>query len=201
MNADKDISESVVPVPSGVGRGVAVTETKWFVARMNRNNVEKATAERLSKQGYECYVATQEVWRLWKNGRRRKVLNVVIPSMVFIHCTEKERLEVAHDPNISRFLTDRALHADRNHASRVVTIPDKQIDTLKFMLGQSDVPVEFTPEIYRTGDMVRVIRGNLIGLEGRVIQASDGKSELVVEVDLLGSAKLKVSTTDLEKTE
>lgn len=44
---------------SDVGRAVGVEYAKWFVARMNRNNIEKATAERLTKQGYECYVASQ----------------------------------------------------------------------------------------------------------------------------------------------
>lgn len=199
MNDDTDISESVVAGPSGVGSAVGVSDAKWYVARMTRNNVEKATAERLSKQGYETYVATQKVLRVWKNGRRREVEQVVIPSMVFIHCTEAERLAVAHDPNISRFLTDRASKSGATGAKKIVTIPDRQINRLKFMLGASDEPVEFTPEVYHTGDKVRVIRGNLLGLEGEVTEAVDGKSTLIINIDLLGSAKLTISTADLER--
>jgi len=199
MNDDKDVSKSVVAGPSGVGSAVGVSDAKWYVARMTRNNVEKATAERLEKQRYETYVATQKVLRVWKNGRRKMVEQVVIPSMVFIHCAEAERLVVAHDPNISRFLTDRAYKSGAIGAKKIVTIPDEQIKRLKFMLGESDEPVEFTPEVYHTGDKVRVIRGNLLGLEGEVSQANDGKSTLIVNIDLLGSAKLKINTSDLER--
>lgn len=196
MNDNNDISSDVVAGPSGVGSAVGVSEAKWYVARMNRNNVEKATAERLAKQKYETYVATQKVLRVWKNGRRKEVEQVVIPSMVFIHCTEAQRLVAAHDPNISRFLTNRASNVG---ARKVVTIPDDQINRLKYMLGASDEPVEFTPEVYHTGDKVRVVRGNLIGLEGEVTEAVDGKSTLIINIDLLGSAKLKISTADLER--
>jgi len=199
MSENNDISADVLAVPSGVGSAVGVSDAKWFVARMTRNNVEKATAERLAKQGYETYVATQEVLRVWRNGRRKKVEQVVIPTMVFIHCTESERLVVAHDPGISRFLTDRASRSSSTGAKRIVTIPDEQIKRLKFMLGKSDEPVEFTPEVYHTGDKVRVIRGNLLGLEGKVAEATDGKSTLILNIDLLGSAKLQISTYDLER--
>jgi transcription antitermination factor NusG len=200
MNADTRKTEVVVPVPSGVGSGVAVPKTQWYVAKTNRNNVEKATAERLTRQGYECYVATQQMIRIWQNGRRKKVDHVVIPSTVFIRCTEEQRLQAAYDPNISRFLTDRASQSESGNSKRIATIPDAQMERMKFMLGQSDIPVGFTPVRYHNGDKVRVIRGNLAGLEGLVIKATDNKSELVVSVDLLGSAKLTVNTTDLEKT-
>jgi transcription antitermination factor NusG len=119
---------------------------------------------------------------------------------VFIRCTEEQRLQAAYDPNISRFLTDRASQSESGNSKRIATIPDAQMERMKFMLGQSDIPVGFTPVRYHNGDKVRVIRGNLAGLEGLVIKATDNKSELVVSVDLLGSAKLTVNTTDLEKT-
>ena len=48
-------------------------------------------------------------------------------------------------------------------------ISDAEIERLKFMLGQSDVPIEITKNTFKTGDKVRVIRGNLAGLEGEVV--------------------------------
>ncbi len=199
MDEDKYLYDSVVAVPTGVGNAVGLSGRRWYAARMRRNNTEKATAERLAKSGCECYVATQKVLRRWSNGRTRKIEHVVIPGLVFIRCTEQERLQLAYDPAITRFLIDRAIGSGQRRADKVAVIPDRQIDRLRFMLGQSDTPVEFTPEIYRSGDKVRVIRGNLMGLEGKVIQTSDGKSELIVSVELLGSAKLTVNTIDIER--
>lgn len=186
----------VVSGSDDVGNAVGVSDRLWFVACMRRNNIETSTAERLLTRGYECYVATQDEVRVWRNGRKRKVKRVVIPSVVFIHCTEAERREVVYDPSIARFMTDKVgVNVIRG---KIAVIPQKQMERLQFMLGQSDVPVEFVPDRYRPGDKVRVIRGSLRGLEGEVINAADGKSDLIVSVDVLGNAKLSVNTVDLE---
>lgn len=199
MPENQDIPQSsVMTVPTGVGSAVGVSKTKWYVARMARNNIEKSTAERLSKQGYECYVATQPEYRVWKNGRRKKIDRVVIPSFVFIHCTEEERLEIVHDSGISRFLTDRASSQSASGTRKVVTIPDGQINQLKFMLGQSDIPVEFVETNYKPGDKVRVIRGPLIGLEGEVALLHSDKSILTFVIKDFGCARLTIDTTNLE---
>lgn len=192
MGESKDISESATSVTSTTDGAVGVPGAKWVVAVMKRPRSEKAAAEALAGLGYEVYVATQKQLRVWSRGRRRYVDHVVITGIIFINCTEKERLQAAHSPYISHYMVDRA------DGRRIAIVPDNQIGTLKFMLGQSDVPVEFTREVYHIGDRVRVVRGNLLGLEGDVMKAADGKSELVVSVDLLGSARLMISSVDLE---
>lgn len=77
-------------------------------------------------------------------------------------------------------------------------IPDLEINRLKFMLGQSDIPVNISTRTYLKGDKVRVIRGSLIGLEGEVVDLSPSKVELSVDMDLLGCAKLIIDTVNLE---
>jgi len=186
-----------LPASSGAGSAVGVPVRHWYVAQMKHNNIEKATSQRLSKKGYEVYVATQQEVRIWSNGRKKKVDRVVIPSKIFIHCTEAERRDVVYDPSISRFMTDKAGMNVVN--GKIAVIPPDQIERLRFILGQSDIPVEFVAGKYKPGDKVRVIRGSLKGLEGEVISDGNGKSELVVSVDVLGCAKLSVSTIDLER--
>ncbi len=193
---DTTTTDSVTSVPKGVDGAVGVPGPQWYIACMKRPRTEKAVAERLDACGLETYVATQKQMRVWRNGRRKTVDTVVIPSVIFLHCTDAQRLEAAHDPGISRFMMNRA--TEGAGASKVATIPAVQIERLKFMLGQSDIPVTFTERIYRSGDRVRVVRGNLAGLEGRVLQAPDGKSELLISVDLLGSARLTIDPLNLE---
>ncbi len=190
-------TNSVVTVPSGVGSAVGVAKSNWFVAVV-KNNTEKAVLERMLKLGYECYVPIQKEIRIWRNGKRAIVDRVVIPSLVFIHCTEAVRREVVSLPFIIRFLTNRAGSSPEGLNKPLAIIPDSQIRTLQFMVGNSDTPVTFTPCIYRQGDKIRVIRGNLKGLEGEVQVVDDRHSELSVVIGLLGSAKLTIDTVDVE---
>jgi len=192
MSGNKDISDSATTAASATDGAVGVPETKWFVAIMKRPRSEKAAAEALAKQGYSVYVATQKKLRLWSRGRRTFIDHVVIPGIVFIRCTEAERLQAARSPYIAYYMINRAA------GRKIAVIPDKQIDNLKFMLGQSDVPVEFTAETYEIGDRVRLIRGSLKGLEGEVFQKNDSKSEVVIKIDCLGCAKLVIDTVNLQ---
>ena len=189
---------SVASVPSGVDGAVGVAARRWYVAVVGSRH-EKAAAERLGAAGYEAYVAAQQELHQWRNGRRRKVDRVVIPSVVFIRCTERERREVVSLPYISRFMTDRTATRGDGLNRPVAVIPDAQMARLRFMLGQDEYPVEFTPAEFRAADSVRVIRGSLCGLTGTLLTDSDGTRRLLVSVPLLGGATITISPTDLEK--
>lgn len=96
-------------------------------------------------------------------------------------------------------MTNKAGTANNGRFSKpLAIIPNIQIERLKFMLGQSDSPVEITSKPFKTGDKVRVIRGKLKGLEGEVWDLKGTKSELVVALNFLGCAKLSIDTIDLE---
>ncbi|MDE7345855.1 MAG: UpxY family transcription antiterminator [Muribaculaceae bacterium] len=189
--------ECVATVPSGVGDAVGVESRKWFVAIVN-HNTEKAVQERLEKLGYETYVAKQTVVRIWKNGRKAKVEKVIIPSLVFVKCTQKERHEIVSLPYIKRFMTDKAGVSRGSVSSPLAVIPQSQIDTLRYMLGQSDIPVSFADRPLKFGDKVVVARGSLKGIEGEVIQVTEGKAEIVVRVDMIGVAKMTINASEIE---
>lgn len=67
------------------------------------------------------------------------------------------------------------------------------------MLGHSETPVEFIPRVFHVNDDVRVIRGNLRGLEGKIRENSDGTHTLVVSLSLLGGAIVFINPQDVEK--
>lgn len=180
----------------GVGDAVGVAKKHWFVAFVN-HNCEKSSSEKLDRLGIENYIPTQTVIRIWKNGRKSKVVKVEIPSIVFIRCTERERRDIVTLPFIYRFMTDRANKTD-SFSKALAIVSDEEIKRLKFMLGQSDVPVEITDRPYHTGDKVRVIRGSLVGLEGEVSEMDPNKSVLTVNLKYFGCAKLVIDTINLE---
>lgn len=185
----------VTAVPSGVGGAVGVSGRHWYVAIV-RNNTEKAVSGRLAVAGYECYLPTQEEFRVWRDGRRRKIERVVIPGVIFIRCSERERREAVRLPYIHRFMTDRACQVPGRAGHPLAVIPDSQIQTLRFMLGNAASPVTVSAE-YRRGDRVRVVRGGLRGLEGEILKGCDGGSELIVRIDIFGCARLTIDRGDV----
>lgn len=197
MSVNMDITRDCATVPAGVGGAVGVTEPHWFVAVVN-NRSEKVSAERLTKIGIENYVPTQKVVRIWKNGRKAKIDRIVIPATIFVHCTEAERKEIVKLPYIFRFMTNKAGAQSGSYGSPIATVSEDEIKQLKFMLGQSDVPVEITKRPYKVGDKVRIIRGSLAGLEGEVFETGSPKSEVTVRLEFFGCAKLKIDTINLE---
>jgi len=67
------------------------------------------------------------------------------------------------------------------------------------MLGQSDIPVSFVDTVLRAHDKVEIIRGNLKGLQGVVIQVNEGKNEVFVRIEILGSAKITIDSVSLKR--
>lgn len=185
--------ESIKDGSEGTG---GVPEARWYVAVVNSRH-EKKVAEQLEALGIECYVAIQRELRVWRNGRHRMVDRVVIPSVVFVKCTEKQRREIVAFPFILRFMVNRSVDSGTMHKP-VAVIADCQIRKLQFMLGQSDIPVNFVSAKYKVHDNVRVIRGQLAGLEGEIMRNSDGTSSLTVGIPLLGGATVMIDPLDVE---
>lgn len=193
-------SDGATPVRNVIDGAVGVPE--WFVAIVN-HNAEKSVAERLNNIGVQSYVATQTQLRLSPSGRKRKVEKVMISSLVFIKCTEADRRQIVTLPYINRFLVDRA-RAKEGLAAPPAIIPQKEIDTLRFMLGQTEYPVTLTQTEYRPGDRVQVIRGALRGLRGEIISDSSTRrtrpsatTELIIRLDLLGAARVSIPSQNL----
>lgn len=191
-------SESVLAtMPVGVDDAVGVPDLKWYVAIVNSRH-EKSVADKLQEINVESYVAIQKEMRVWKNGKRKFIDQVVIPSIVFVRCTEQTRREIVSLPFVNRFMVNRTAETGGLNKP-VAIISDDEIKKLKFMLGQSEIPVDFTPIIFRVNDNVRVIRGKLRGLEGEIRQNSDGTHTLVVSLSILGGATVYIAPQDVEK--
>lgn len=135
MSADGHISNSDAPVADVVDGAVGVARSYWFVAIVNHNS-EKQSSEKLSKMGVVNYLPTQTEIRVWRNGRKSKVDRIVIPSTIFIYCTEQRRKEIVGLPFISRFMINKAGSIKNSTNRPLAIIPGNEIERLKFMLGQ-----------------------------------------------------------------
>ena len=168
---------------------------QWYVALV-RHNTEKQLRDILSSQGFEVYIATQPRLRVYPSGRKKWVEALVIPSKLFIKCTDRQRLEVVRHPFIYRFMTNPSALTPQGHR-QVAVVSEKELQTLRFMLNQTDYLVDFVAAPFQTKDRVRIIRGSLKGLEGEVAETATKNKEVIITLPLLGSARVSIPPSDL----
>ncbi len=195
MEHQTDIPDEV-RLAACASRAVGVSDRMWFIAMVG-NNTEKSSYTKLSSLGYEAYLPTQEVETVWKDGRRKTHERILLPNIVLLHITEAERMNVVNLPYVKRFMVDKAGTVNAFNRHPIAVIPDKQIETLKFMLGNSDAEVTFTPRRISKGDKVKVVRGKLAGLTGTVLKEPSGKSKLYISIDFLGCASLEIKEHEI----
>ena len=197
-------TDGAVCVPKAAKNG-----EHWYIAVVN-NNSEKLCCERLlariasqpdSEKDYEVYVAAQKEMRTWRNGRRKLVERIIFPTLVFIRCTDlMRRKEIVFLPYIKRFMVNIAGSPENGHRP-VAVIPDQQMRSLMRMVSDAESDVTIDPRPLRRGEKVRVNGGKLMGLEGYVLQCPDNSTSLVIDIGILGSAKVNISRDLLDPIE
>ena len=153
-------------------------ERKWYVAYVRLFH-ERKTAEKLAAMGIESFVPVREEIHQWSQ-RKKKVMRVLIPQMIFIHATPKERLEALTLASISHYMVLRGEHTP-------AVIPDRQMQQFMFMVDYSEETIEMYNSPLQPGQSIKVIKGPLAGMEGELMEI-EGKSKVIVRLDLLGCA-------------
>ena len=201
---------TVTPTAGAVGVQKTPKITKnWYIAIVN-NNSEKLCCERLQariasqpegEKDYEVYVAAQKEMREWRNGRRKLVERIIFPTLVFIRCTElMRRKEIVFLPYIKRFMVNIAGSPENGHRP-VAVIPDHQMRSLMRMVSDAESQITIDSRPFRRGEKVRVNGGKLMGLEGYVLSCPDNSTSLVIDIGILGSAKVNISRDLLDSIE
>ncbi|MCR5820082.1 MAG: UpxY family transcription antiterminator [Bacteroidaceae bacterium] len=162
-----------------------------WVAALVHTHCERTVAKQLEDLSFESFVAQQEETHRWSD-RMKKVQRVVIPNIVFVKSPIKRIDE------LKRYSFVRGLMSNPGQRQPAF-IPESQISTLRFMLGQTDIPVlmDSAPR-FRLGSKVRVLRGSLKGLEGTICHYREGEVHVGVHIPLLGIAHIHIATTELE---
>lgn len=194
-------------VPNGQENATRKEPKRWFIAIV-MNNTEKACCRRLNEMflangnmtlDFETYVPSQRELRVWRNGRRKKVDRILIPSYLFVRCTETVRKTIKREAGfIKSFMKNRAVQSDEFGISPFAFIPDSQMASFMRMVGDAETPVTIDPRQLHVGAKVRVKGGRLWGLEGNVLHEPGNKTSIVLSIDFLGCAKTEVPLELLE---
>lgn len=160
----------------------------WYVGFVKPYQ-ERKCADALGKLGVTCYLPVQREKRKYSD-RIKEVERLVLPRMIFVRTTEKNRIPL---------LTDiYGLYAFMNEGGTYhpAIVPDREIDDFRFMVEHSEVKVKVSSQLFAPGDRVKVIAGPLKGLECELTEVGE-KRCVAVRLGRVGTAFLEFPPSSL----
>jgi transcription antitermination factor NusG len=163
------------------------THADWY-AIYTRHQHEKVIAQTLATKGFETFLPLAVSPHQWKD--RTKIVSVALfPCYVFLKGdVEHGRLKI---------LTTPGVHSLVSSAGQPAAIPAIQIETIRHALEKG---ARLQPHPFlKCGDIVRVKRGALEGVEGILVRKKN-LCRLVLTIEMLGrSAFVEVEAAQVEK--
>jgi len=148
-----------------------VAHLDWYAIQV-ASQKEKRVASVLTEKGYQCYLPLYSKRTAWSD--RIKVTSVPLFSgYVFSRFDVRNRLPILVTPNVFAVVGNGRVP---------VAIPERDLNGIRVAL-QSGLPVE-PHDCLQEGDIVRVIKGPLSGMEGSFIQYR-GSCRLILSVPLI----------------
>ncbi len=159
-------------------------ERKWF-ALYTRSRFEKKVEKQLLDKSIETYLPLRPVMKFWSD-RKKWVDEPLFGCYIFVHTTPKERYLSVQTAGVVRVIAFRG---------KPVVVQDEEIDRIRFILREKQAVEPCEP--VHSGDWVKIMRGPLAGLEGRLESVRDG-SRLVVNIESIRQAiRFTISREDI----
>lgn len=164
---------------------------RWYASRAG--NCQALSAKRkLEQWGVRHFVPTLKTMVI-RSGRKRMVEKTLAGNLVFIHGLKKDICDLVNYRGLPVHLIP-----DRCGNNSTLVIPDKQMEDFQRVFEYSLADNDHPEVILKAGDRVRVIAGDLIGVEGDVIEA-DGCTYVSVSLCGMLQARAKMPASFLEK--
>jgi transcription antitermination factor NusG len=163
---------------------------RWF-AVWTRSRQEKLAATMLESLGVNHFLPLKSELRQWSD-RKQPVSVPLFSGYLFVRIDpmKESRLKVLRAPGVAGLVG--------NHVGPV-PIPDQQIEDIRTVLA-TRTECAVVP-MFQEGNLVRVVRGPLSGVEGRLLR-SNSTSRLVISIELIQkSLAVTVSRQDVELLE
>jgi transcription antitermination factor NusG len=170
--------------------GNSPTDSQWF-AVWTRSRQEKSSAAMLEALGVPHFLPLKSEVRQWSD-RKQTIAVPLFTGYLFVRINPARdgRLQVLKTPGIAGFVANQ---------TGPLPIPDQQIEDIRRVL-EKRVECIVLP-LLNEGDRVRVIRGPLAGVEGRLVR-SNTSTRLSISIDMIHKSLLvSVSRNDVELLE
>lgn len=163
------------------------SDPRWF-AVWTRSRQEKIAAAMLGTLGVQHFLPLKSELRQWSD-RKQTVHLPLFSGYLFVRMdpNKDSRLEVLKTPGIAGFVGNN---------TGPLPIPDQQIEDIRTVLTER-VECSVLPFL-EEGARVRVVRGPLAGIEGRLLQGNS-TSRLLISIEMIHkSLAVSVSRDDVE---
>lgn len=143
----------------------------WYALQV-RSRKESYVAAQIQGQGFDCLLPTYKSIRKWSD-RIKELEQPLFPGYLFCRFDFQNRRPVITTPGVLQIV---------GFGRMAAPVPDDEIEALKLAVS-SDAAKQPWPYL-EVGQKVRVIYGNLTGLEGILVNVK-GNQRVVLSVTLL----------------
>ena len=126
---------------------------------------------RLVDAGIETFLPLQKRMKQWSD-RKKLVEEPLLRSYIFVRITEKDYFRVLGTPGVVRYVS---------FEGKAAPIPDRQIDTLKMLIGEQ-VNIEVLEHDISPGEKVVIELGTMRGFEGELVRIA-GENRVVIRIE------------------
>jgi transcription termination/antitermination protein NusG len=164
--------------------------SEWYAVR-TRSRHEKVAASMLESLGVPHFLPLKSEIRQWSD-RKQMVTVPLFCGYLFVrlNIVKDSRLQVLRIPGVLGFVANQW---------GPLPVPDQQIEDIRLVLERR-VECAVLP-LLDEGDRVRVVRGALAGVEGRLMR-SNFSSRLAISMELIHkSVVVSVAREDVELLE
>jgi len=159
---------------------------KWY-AVYTKPRWEKKVVQLLDEKRIENYLPLQKILKQWSD-RKKWVSEPLFRSYVFVCIDQEEYLSTLQTSGVVKFVS---------FEGKAVSIPPIQIEAIKTYVETGEDLITESVEM-KVGDKVKVIRGPLKGLEGKLVSISAKKRVRVMIEGIQQSLHLRIPVSYLE---
>lgn len=169
-------------------RYVPVPDKSWYVFRASYGREDKAS-DYIVEDGTYVYIAKRYA-RKSVNGKQKKVLETLIPNLLFVYTTEDKAKEYVKDTPALSYLTFYYNHfeLDDDQKNPPLTVSCKEMENFIIATCNKSEHLKFVDEEqchFKGGEIVKIIDGSFKGVEGRVARVS-GQQRVIVTLTNVG---------------
>ena len=187
------VAPDTIPEAKSSQTGVSVRYVptpgkRWYVFRVSYGREDKAS-DYIVEDGTFVYIAKR--YTLKKvNGKQKKVLETLIPNLLFVYTTEDKAEEYIKNTPALSFLTYYYNHfeIDDNQKNPPLIVSRKEMENFIIATCNKNEHLKFVDETqchFKGGETVKVIDGLFKGVEGRVARVS-GQQRVVITLSQVG---------------
>ena len=152
------------------------TTENWYVLK-TKPFAEKKVFSNLEKKQLNVFLPLMVVVRQWSD-RKKKMQVPLIPSVVFIKCTQKD---------FHLLYVENGIVSIMHYLNKPAIVKDYEIDNLKLLVNELDgEEITFVAVTILPGQMVEVIKGAFKGMVAESI-VSNGKHRIKVKIAALNT--------------